>query len=196
MIDIAVDGLRVAHMAAFAVGIGAATFLESQLLRRFSGGIDAEGLKTLIGGHKLIRNALLALWITGLGLLYVKIFVLCLGFTAKLGVKLGVVMLLTGNMLLIERYLIPEMSAREGVRLRDIPQAVLGRFGAVAGFSAGCWGSALLLGGIGRFRTMEAFEVLGVILPLVIAATIAGAVAAMVVGYKPNWPRAVLIPNP
>lgn len=195
MIDIAADSLRVGHMAAFALGIGAAAFLEMQLLRRFQSTIDIEGLRLLLAGHDLIRTSVLALWVTGLGLLCLNIVVLGNDFTAKLGIKLGVVILLTGNMVLIERFLIPELFEFEGRGLADIPAGLRCQFGAVAGVSAGCWGAALLLGGVHRFREMAALEVLGVIGPLLIVATIAGAAAALAIGRHRPWPQAATIPG-
>ncbi len=195
MIDIVADSLRVGHMGAFALGIGAAAFLEMQLVHRFRHTVDAEGLRLLLNGHTLIRSALLGLWATGIGLLCVNLFVLGQDFTPKLAVKLGVVLLLTANMVLIERFLIPELFVFKGRRLCSIPGPLRRQFGAVAGFSAGCWGSALLLGGFSRFREMQAVEVLSVIVPLVVAATVAGTAMAFAIGRNRPWPQAAAIPG-
>lgn len=195
MIDIVEDGLRVGHMGAFAVGIGAAAFLELQLMRRFRTTVDREGLRLLQSGHELIRFAVISLWITGLGLLCMNTLVLGQAFTPKLGVKLGVVALLTANMILIERFLIPKLSAHKNRRLHDIPARLRSQFGTVAGFSAGCWCSALMLGGFGRFRDMPVVDVLGVVLPLIAAATIAGTAVAFAAGRNRPWPSAAAIPG-
>lgn len=195
MIDIVADCLRVAHMGAFAVGIGAAAFLETQLVRRFRHTVDAEGLRLLLGGHRLIRAAVLCLWATGVGLLSLNLLVLGQDLTPKLAVKLGIVGLLTANMVLIERFLIPEIFVYKDRRLGVIPSRTRAQFGAVAGFSAGCWGAALLLGGVDRFRDMGLIEVLGVILPLLVAATLAGTALARAAGRTRPWPQAAAIPR-
>lgn len=195
MTDLLFDALRVGHMLAFAVGIGAAAFLELQLVRRFRTGVDIGSLRLLLFGHDLIRNALIALWVTGAALLAMRLGLLDGAFSAKLAAKLIVVTLLTANMLVIDRFVIPDLFVYEGASLSEIPAAVRGQFGAVAGFSAGCWGSALLLGGIGRFKAMEAAEIAGVLLPIVAAATLAGAAAGFFAGLRPAAPAAQIVPG-
>ena len=177
--DLAIDGLRVLHMLSFAIGIGSAAFLEVLVVRRFLRGIDIEGLRIVLAGHDIVKYALAGLWVSGLGLLYYKIYVLCLPFSPKLGAKLVVVTLLTINMGLIDRILIPDLFEYEGSKVRDIPASDLRLFGGIAGFSAGCWIAALLLGGISRMRYMSPVELGGILLPILAAATLAGVVLAL-----------------
>jgi len=194
MTDMLLDLLRVTHMAAFAVGIGAATFLETQLIRRFKYRVDQDGLRFLLNGHDMIRYAVYGLWGTGLALLILKVGILGNPFTAKLAVKLLVVALLTANMVVIERFVLTEMFFYEGKRLRDIPSLVRLQLGAIAGVSAGCWIMALLLGGVNRFLEMGVFSILGTLIPILIATTAVGAIAAYAYGRKPSWPRPVSVP--
>ena len=184
MIDLAFDSLKVLHMGSFAVGIGAAAFLELNLVQRFRSNLDFEGLNMLLLGHDLIKAAVIGLWLSGLGLLFLRLGVLGDPFTAKLGAKLAVVSALTINMVVIERYLIPEILAYEDMGYPDIPLLARLKFGSIAGFSAGAWLSALLLGGIGRFKAMEALTLAEVLLPLLAAATLAGALAAILAGRE------------
>ncbi len=195
MMDLTVDVLRVSHMLAFAIGIGGAAFLELQVVRRFRNRIDHEGLRVLLFGHDLIRRALYALWATGLALLILRLGFLGGAFSAKLAAKLVVVTLLTLNMRLIERVLIPEIFEWEGARVADIPARTLAEFGAIAGFSAGCWCSALLLGGIGRMKTMDAWEIASVLVPLIAAAAISGAAMAMIAGWQGFTRRPRIVPG-
>lgn len=182
MIDIVFDCLRVAHMAAFAVGIGGAAFLELHLTKRVHHAIDAETLRLIDLGHELIKLAVLGLWMTGLGLLFFRLQVYEGVFSAKLGAKLLIVSGLTVNMLVIQRVALPALRQFEGRGYADMPTTLLGRLGAIAGFSAGTWVSALLLGGIGRFKTMEPLQLAEVLLPLLTVATLGGAVLAVAVG--------------
>ena len=155
MIDIVFDCLRVAHMAAFAVGIGGAAFLELHLTKRVYEPIDAETLRLIDLGHELIKVAVLGLWMTGLGLLFFRLQIYDGVFSAKLGAKLLIVSGLTVNMLVIQQVALPTLRQFEGRGYADMPTGLLGRLGAIAGFSAGTWVSALLLGGIGRFKTAD-----------------------------------------
>ena len=175
MQDILIDLVRVSHLAAFAVGIGAAVFLEAFVLKRFWSGIDREGLKLLAVGHGLIGTAVRALWITGLMLLIIRLGVLDAPFTAKLGMKLAVVSLLSANMVLIEHIVIPELARQKGRTLFMIPAQIRMRLGAIGGLSAGCWAVALLLGGVTHFSTLGALDLVAVFVPALAVATLGGA---------------------
>lgn len=181
MIDLAFDILRVLHMAAFAAGIGAAAFLEISVLRRFRARVDIEGLRLLLMGHDLIKFAVIGLWATGAAMIFMRVGVLGDPFSAKLMAKLGVVTLLTLNMVLIDRFLIPEIFVHEDQPLARIPREILTKFGAIAGFSAGAWLSALLLGGIGQFKAMDFFTISEVLVPILVLATIAGSMMAQII---------------
>lgn len=182
MTDILFDILRVGHMASFAVGIGAAAFLELYLIKRFRDRLDPDSVKLLLMGHELIKAAVIGLWLTGLSLLYFRLSVYGDPFTAKLAAKLSVVSALTINMMIIGRFLIPRVLKYRGRRLSDIKPRTLALFGGIAGFSAGAWFSALLLGGIGYLKSMDIAHLSGVLLPLLAAATIIGVIGGLMAG--------------
>lgn len=177
MLDLFFDALRVSHMLSFALGIGAAAFLEMQVLKRFRRRIDSEGLKLVLAGHDLIRIAVITLWCTGLCLLLLRIGPLGGALTAKLLAKLAVVTLLTLNMRVIDRFVIPELFYVEGKALGEIPQKLRAQLGAVAGFSGGCWISALLIGGMSVAKQLSPAELAVAVLGLLIGATVVGAAA-------------------
>lgn len=177
MLDIVVDALRVFHMASFAVGIGAAAFLEMQVMKRFQTRIDSEGLKIVLLGHKLILGALITLWATGLCLITLRIGFLGGELSVKLLAKLWVVTLLTLNMRVIEAFVIPELYEVEGMRLADIPRRIRSRLGAVAGFSGGCWTTALLIGGMSIATEMTAMGLTVAVGAVLLTSICAGALA-------------------
>ncbi|MGV6847102.1 MAG: hypothetical protein ACWA5A_01855 [Marinibacterium sp.] len=185
MIDIIFDILGVAHMASFAVGIGAAAFLELYLIKRFRARLDPASVSLLLMGHQLIRVAVIALWVTGLSLLYVRLAIYGDPFSAKLLAKLSVVTALTVNMMIIERFLIPRVQKYRGRCLSDIKPRTLALFGGIAGFSAGSWASALLLGGVGYLKSLDIPHLSSVLLPILGTATLVGILAGLVSASAP-----------
>ncbi|MDU8943060.1 hypothetical protein [Ovoidimarina sediminis] len=183
MIDLVFDAVRTGHMLCFAIGIGGAAFLELNVVRRFHHVIEEEGLRLMLFGHKLIKVALIGLWFTGLALLFLRLGVYGGSFSDKLGAKLVVVTLLTLNMLLIDRVVLVEIVRFEGAGVAEIPWLRRGRLGAIAGFSAGCWIAALLLGGIGYAKTMAAGELAAVLAPLLLGSAALGFGAALAAGW-------------
>ncbi len=188
MIGLMFDMFTVAHMAAFSVGIGCAVFVEVAVFRRFHNGIDQACLALLKQAHCVIGLAVVALWVSGLGLLAIRLGILDGILSAKLILKLAVVVGLTLNMWLIDAYVLPRLDRLVGMRLDQIPKAQLVSFGAIAGASAGCWLSALLLGGVGAFKIMAWSQLLGFFLPVLGGAAVSGAVLAAIFGRKPAMP--------
>lgn len=179
MLDVVFDILRVLHMMSFALGIGAAAFLELQVSKRFRNQIDGDGLRLMLSGHHLITVAVITLWITGLSLLLMRIGPLGGELTAKILAKLAVVTLLTLNMRVIDRFVIPELFDVEGMALGDIPQSTRARLGAVAGLSAGCWMAALLIGGMSIAKEMTALELGCAVGAVLSISAVAGAIAGL-----------------
>ena len=184
MFDFVTDIVRVAHLGAFAVGLGAAAFLEITILKRFRTCIDGDGLRLLHQGHQLIASAVRALWMTGLTLLILRIGVEGAPLSPKILMKLIVVSALTANMALIERWVLPELAARRSYALSDIPVNRLAALGAVGGFSGACWLSALALGGVGIFKTMGLAPLLVIFLPTLIGGAAVGGTIAVAIGHS------------
>ena len=177
MLDVLFDALRVAHMMSFALGIGAAAFLELQIVKRCRYQIDSDSLRLVLSGHQLITVAVITLWCTGLGLLVMRIGPMGGELTIKLLAKLAVVTLLTLNMRVIDRFVIPELFDVEGMALGDIPADTRAKLGAVAGLSGGCWLAALLIGGMSIAQEMTALELGIAVSSLLASSAVVGALA-------------------
>lgn len=184
MFDFVTDIVRVVHLGAFAVGLGAAAFLEITILKRFRTCIDGDGLRLVYQGHQLIGSAVRALWMTGLTLLIIRIGVEGGPLSAKLLMKLIVVSALTANMALIERWVLPTLGSLRSYALSDIPVNRLGALGAIGGFSGACWLSALALGGVGIFKTMGLGALLLIFLPTLAGGAVVGATVAVALGHS------------
>ena len=184
MFDFVTDLIRVLHMGAFAVGIGAAAFLETTILKRFRSCIDGDGLRLLQQGHALIGNSVRILWVTGLSLIIIHVGLAAEPVTAKLLMKLIVVCALTANMAMIERWVLPTLSAMRGFAISDIPVNRLASLGAIGGVSAACWISALALGGVGLFKTLGLGALLMIFLPSLCGAAFIGAGIAVAIGHS------------
>lgn len=189
MIELTLNTLSVGHMLSFAIGIGAAFFLEVQVTKRFARRIDIDGLRLLLSGHAIIKYALIGLWVTGLGFIYMRVVVLCEMPPAKLFAKLTVVMILTANMRLIDRFVLPELFIYEGLQLADIPATLRAQLGAIAGLSAGCWASALLLGGFGRLAMMDGVALAAIIAPILAVAVGIGTMIGVAAGMRHVAPK-------
>lgn len=187
MLEVVFDALRVLHMASFAVGIGTAAFLELQVMKRFQTRIDSEGLQIVLTGHKLIFGALVTLWATGLCLMTLRIGFLGGDLSVKILAKLWVVTLLTLNMRVIESFVIPELYEVEGMALGDIPRRIRSRLGAVAGFSGGCWLTALLIGGMTIATEMSASGLTLTVGTILLAAICVGALAGRYASQAPEF---------
>ena len=184
MSGIVIDIIRVGHMFAFAVGIGAAMFLEIQVVRRFFARIDEEGLRLLIFGHGLIRRAVHGLWITGIALLAIRVGLEGAPLSDKLLAKLSIVILLTLNMQIIDRNLVVRIVGHEGGSIPEMPFRTRAECGAIAGFSAACWLGALLLGGIGYAKTMDGIALAQFLVPLLLAGAAGGLIAGALAGLR------------
>ena len=134
-------------------------------------------------GHQLITVAVITLWITGLGLLTLRLGPMGGELSVKLLAKLAVVTLLTLNMRVIDRFVIPELFDVEGMALGDIPADIRAQLGAVAGLSAGCWMAALLIGGMSIAKELTALELgAAVACVLGLSALIGAAAGALALG--------------
>lgn len=191
MYDLFVDLFRTGHMAAFAVGIGSAIFLEISVMQRCRNRIDADALDMLEIGHTIISAAVMALWLTGLGLLMIRTGLEAAPFTAKLTAKVAVVTILTANMFAIEHIALPRLRALKGLALTSVPPRTLAVLGAFAGLSAGTWTVALMLGGIGYFQSMDLISLAAVILPVLGISALAAAVTAVNIGAEER-PQAII----
>ncbi len=178
MDNLLLDAIRLVHLVCLALGIGVAALLEIMLLRDPFAVLGRAQLGMIAAGHRLVRFALAGLWVSGLGLFVMRNGLSVEAFTPKLMAKFCVVALLTLNMFAIDALLMRRLAWAEGRTILDLPFLERTAIGAVIGISAGCWGSAMLLGTISAFRVMEGhmlFNIFGTIIlgAALVAATLA-----------------------
>jgi hypothetical protein len=144
--QIYIDSVRYTHLFSVAVGIGASFLADTLVISRLSAPLDQALLDRLHHYHRLVWFALIAMWISGAAMIYIRTgFDLAL-FSPKLYSKLAVVLMLTLNALLIGRFAMPMVEKSLGHSLLHMP---LGRklacvwIGAVSSTS---WLIALAMG--------------------------------------------------
>lgn len=154
MFELFVDFIRVAHILCFAIGIGAAVFMESVVLSRARTYIDIEELALIERGHKLILGAMAGLWITGIMLIAIRTSFNPFAITPKILTKVAVVSALTANAFIIARVVTPMLRKALYGKLADLGWWRLCLIGAAAGLSGAGWLAALTLGAVGVMKTL------------------------------------------
>lgn len=184
MYELVTDLVRVIHFLGFAVGIGAAVFLEGLVLSRARVAIEEEELALIEHGHRLILIALGALWLTGLALIGLKT-----GFdpalvTAKMQMKMWVVAALTANAFVIAWVATPLLRDALYSSLSDMHDVELAMIGGAAGLSAAGWLSALVLGAVGHLATLPIVTLGPLFSVVLVAGALGGAVFAVMIGRR------------
>jgi hypothetical protein len=140
------DLLRFSHVLMVAVGLGAAFLADFHSIRRLSKPVDDNLLTTLHSCHVLVWGALIAMWVTGIGLIYVRTGFQLANFTPKLFSKLVTVSVLTANAMWIGRYAIPIIEAQIGRNIMWLPLKQKLILAGVAALSTTSWLLALSMG--------------------------------------------------
>ena len=184
MYELFLDLVRVIHFLGFAVGIGAAVFLEGLVLSRARVAIEEEELALIEHGHRLILIALSVLWLTGLALIGLKTGFDPALITGKMQMKMWVVAALTANAFVIAWVATPLLRDALYRSLSDMHDVSLAMIGGAAGLSAAGWLSALVLGAVGHLAAMP-IETLGPVFSAVlVAGVLGGALFAVVIGRR------------
>ena len=157
------DLLVLSHLMALAVGLGTVFLTDLHILRRAFRPLRDDDTHVINRAHKIITVALWGLWITGLGLFYLKTNGDLAAASPKLWAKLTTVIQLTVTAMAMARVAVPIINNVVGQRLIDLglgKKLMLASFAAMSG--AG-WLTALLLGGAEITRS-AGYSALGVIL--------------------------------
>ncbi|MEM9146849.1 MAG: hypothetical protein AAGC57_11665 [Pseudomonadota bacterium] len=141
------DLLRIVHLAAAAIGIGAMVATDFTMLRLAHRPIGPRHWRALEAAHLLIAPALLVAWASGMVLAFQATGGNPAAMTPKLAIKLGVVTLLTLDAWYIAKHIRPIMEEAGGIRLIELPFLQRLALGIAAALSVAGWCSALLLGG-------------------------------------------------
>lgn len=181
MLEVLVDDTaRIAHLIAVAIGFGIAVETEIFASKQLRGRVGASFLADLEKRHFLISVALIAMWVTGLALVGLRTGYDMALFSPKLTAKVATVSILTCNSLLISTAVLPALRANLDKPLSALPMRKLLLLFSVAGFSAGSWIFAMMLGGAASLKTApELVFQIGV--PLVYGLSVP---AAIIIGFR------------
>lgn len=184
MLELFTDLVRVTHFIGFAIGFGAAVFLEGLVLSRARVAIEEEELALIEHGHRLILMALGVLWISGLALVGLKTGFDPALIVGKVQAKMWIVAALTANAFVIAWVVTPLFRDALYSSLSDMHDVKLAMIGGAAGLSAAGWLSALVLGAVSHLATVP-FDLLGpVFFGVLVAGVLVGAAFAVVIGRR------------
>ncbi|MEL6196845.1 MAG: hypothetical protein AAFT19_03265 [Pseudomonadota bacterium] len=182
------DGLRLAHLAAIAAGLGCVIVTDLTMLRWLGVPIGHRQGTALEAAHAIIGPALMAAWITGLALVAARTGFDPAAFSPKLLAKLGVVTLLSLNVILILRYVQPVIVDYRGTGLLYIPFHHKLLFALSGALSVAGWGAALLLGGSHVVKPLG-WDVLLPLLSAIYIATMVVTVSFALAAHLRLWLR-------
>lgn len=158
------DSLRFSHLLAVCLGLGASIMADLYILNRLRTPLTREMMATLHRTHGIVWGALGLMWVTGLGLVWLRTGFDPAAFTPKLIAKLGTVSLLTLNALLIGAVAMPMLETRLGRSIAAFPTALKLRFALIGGISAASWMLALAMG-VSKALARSGTEVFVLLMP-------------------------------
>lgn len=156
MEQLLIDFTRFAHLASLALGLSLTLRLDLALARRLPHTFDEALLGHVERTHRLVSVALVALWISGLALLYLRTGFDLSAFTPKLWAKLGVVAVLTVNAVAIGAIALPLLRRNIGRGFADAALSDRVSMASSAALSGASWLSALALGAFAALKPLAA----------------------------------------
>lgn len=169
------DAARAVHLLGLALGFGVAIVADLSAARTLVRPLSWTEIETLERYHRMVAVGLALFWASGLVLLWLRTGFVLEEFSPKLWAKLGVVMLLTVNAVLIGKVGLPAMVRWQGMRFGALPMMLRLRLGALAGMSGAGWISALSLGVFSNLKTMD-WPVLSELIGLIYLVGLIGAI--------------------
>lgn len=176
----AVDLLRAAHLICFAAGMGTALYFDFHSFWSLKRPIDDAHLAELARIHHWVSAAFIGLWLTGLGLIYVRTGFEFANFSPKLWLKVGLMVLMTFNSVIIARVIVPLMRANLNSRLVDLRYWQFCKTTQIAIISMFCWTAGLFLGSSVTLKTAGWDLLAPMTISWLFALTISGQLAARV----------------
>lgn len=156
------DSVRYVHLLALAVGLGMALLADVTAISTLWRPISTPVVAQLRRLHNAVLFGFVLLWMSGLGLLFLRTGFDVSAFTPKLVMKLIVVGVLTLNAGLIGLIGLPHLARNIGRRFGEVPFGARVTLSLIAGLSAGSWLSALALGVFAHLRPMALDELAAV----------------------------------
>lgn len=176
--QIYIDLARYSHIVAVAIGFGAAFLTDMHALSRLPAPIDRPFLSALHAYHTTIWFSVIAMWITGLTLIYIRTGFDPANFTPKLMVKILTVSVLTINAALISRIVMPLMESNRGRSLMQLPFSLKLKLAMVGAVSTSSW---LLALGLGTSKVLAAsgWLTFAICVPVIYVGAIVVAIGAL-----------------
>jgi hypothetical protein len=197
-----VDLARYAHILSVAIGFGAAFLADFHVISRLGRPVDDDLTITLHVCHRVIWKMVVAMWATGLIMIYIRTGFVFANFSPKLISKLVTVAILTLNAGLISKVAMPLVEVNRGRSLMWMP---LGSKLALAGIGAVSSASWMLAMAMGSSKVLAAsgWVVFVVLMPFIYFAGIFLAVAVMyllhlggtMVSYRNTTPTVNSVPS-
>ncbi|MEM0990906.1 MAG: hypothetical protein AAGK00_18720 [Pseudomonadota bacterium] len=149
------DAVRLIHLCAMAVAIGSIAATHASTLKSLRAPLDQAKLDQLDGIHHLVKLALMGLWLSGAALIWIRTGFEMANFSPKLWMKVMVVTVLTVTAGAMQVSVFPLLRARLGLSLMALARRDRLVLAFFVGLSAAGWLSAVLLGAVRIFKTMD-----------------------------------------
>ncbi len=156
-------GLRLVHFGGIILGVGAATLLDLIILRfTLTGLIKEEHIRIVVFSSHVIAIGLILLWLSGIGFfIYYWAFDPTKMTNPKLVAKVIIVGVLTLNALLVQYFVLPQVSIQIGQRLLDgLSQLHCYLMILIGTISAISWYVPLILGIVPQFNNVIPAELI------------------------------------
>lgn len=170
------------HLLFVAIGLGLAVRLDILFFRSRHARPSQVLLADTALSHQMISTAVVGLWGTGIGLIYIRTGFVIGEFSPKLWIKLIVVTALSLNALLIGMYVMPIMERFKDRPVLTIPLKYRLPMAVSAATSVFCWFTALALGSMAQLKFLP-WETLG---PVIAVEYAFGIVVALAIAF---WVR-------
>lgn len=144
--QIYIDLASYAHILAVAIGFGAAFLTDMLVLARLGQKVDQSFLTTLRNYHGIISFSVMAMWITGLIMIYIRAGFDFANFSPKLIAKIVIVTVLTVNAQIIGNVFMPMIEGSVGKSLLWLPVGTQIKLAGIGATSTASWMLALVLG--------------------------------------------------
>lgn len=171
------DTLRIAHLFAVILAMGAAFFADWRMLNAVRDPVTPRELSLVDDLHHYVIGTLALVWVTGLGLVWLRTGFLLSDFSPKLITKLITVTLLSLNAVVIGTLALPLLRGQAGASPLQFSLSHKMVLGTVAGISTASWLLALALGG-SKVLAASDWDVLAPLLTSTYTMAIAAAWAA------------------
>lgn len=176
--QIYVDLVRYAHILVVAVGFGGAFLTDMFALSRLAAPIDQGFISMMRSYHTTIWYCVIAMWITGTIMIYIRTGFDLANFTPKLFAKLAVVSILTANAKIIHAIVMPLIVENQGKSLMWMPLGVKVWLAVIGAVSTSSWMLALAMGS-SKVLATSGWLTFVLCVPLVYVCAIGAAVCAL-----------------